>query len=125
MAGTRTQARGFQPIPTVTETYYFVWFFRRIASPIVPPDSDPFRPVSDKRLQQRTQWKRFRAGRRLQSALEGVAPASRSYFIVTLTGFDAMPFAMTTSVLAPVSIFAGTSKLVETGSEPVATPIVL
>ena len=47
------------------------------------------------------------------------------YFIVTWTGFDAMPFATTTSVLAPVSIFAGTSKLVETGSEPVATPIVL
>src|SRR5437588_6616600 len=34
--------------------------------------------------------------------------------IVTLAGDEAMPLAMTTSVLAPVSIPAGTSKLVET-----------
>jgi hypothetical protein len=47
------------------------------------------------------------------------------YFRVTLTGFDGMPFATTTSVLAPVAAPVGTSKLVETVVDPVATPIVL
>jgi hypothetical protein len=36
-----------------------------------------------------------------------------------------MPFAITTNVLAPVSIVDGTSKVVETVAVPVATPIVL
>ena len=36
-----------------------------------------------------------------------------------------MPFAITNSSLAPVSIPAGTSKFVDTGVLPVATPIVL
>jgi hypothetical protein len=36
-----------------------------------------------------------------------------------------MPFAITTNVLAPVSIDAGTSKFVDTVAEPVATPMVL
>jgi hypothetical protein len=36
-----------------------------------------------------------------------------------------MPFAITTNVLAPVSIVDGTSKFVETVAVPVATPMVL
>jgi hypothetical protein len=42
-----------------------------------------------------------------------------------LTAFDGIPFATTTSELAPVSIVAGTSKLVETMALPVATAMVL
>ena len=48
-----------------------------------------------------------------------------NYSTVTLTGADAMPLATTTSELAPVSIFAGTSNSVDTTALPVATPIVL
>jgi len=51
MAGSRTQARGFQPIPSVTEKCYSVRLFRRNGSPIVPPDPDRFRPVRDKMWQ--------------------------------------------------------------------------
>ena len=43
----------------------------------------------------------------------------------TLTDVDGIPFATTSSVLAPVSIVLGTSKFVDTVAEPVATPIVL
>ncbi len=53
------------------------------------------------------------------------AAAARRQFTVTLIGFEAMPFATTASELGPVSIEAGTSKLVETIFDPVATPIVL
>ena len=42
-----------------------------------------------------------------------------------LTVIEGIPFATTTRELAPVSIVAGTSKLVETIAEPVATAIVL
>ena len=45
--------------------------------------------------------------------------------IVTDTGVDAIPLAMTTSVAAPGSADVGTSKFVDTGVAPVATPIVL
>ena len=44
---------------------------------------------------------------------------------VMLAGFDAMPFATTTSVLGPESIIVGTSKYVQTSCEPVATPMEL
>ena len=44
-------------------------------------------------------------------------------FSVTGTGSDGMPLATTTNVLAPNSAYDGTSKLVETGVFPVATPI--
>jgi hypothetical protein len=47
------------------------------------------------------------------------------YCTVTATAFDGIPFATTSRVLAPLSIFAGTSKLVETIALPVATAIVL
>src|ERR1017187_7303917 len=50
---------------------------------------------------------------------------STDQFTVTLTAGDGMPFATTSSELAPVSIVAGTSNLVETIALPVATPIVL
>jgi len=42
-------------------------------------------------------------------------------FTVTLTGNEGIPFTTTCSELAPVSVLAGTSKLVETGFDPVAT----
>jgi hypothetical protein len=42
-----------------------------------------------------------------------------------LTAVDGIPFATTTSELAPVSIPEGTSKLVDTVALPVATPMVL
>ena len=48
-----------------------------------------------------------------------------AYSTVMETGDDGMPFAITTSELVPVSMFAGTSKLVETVVLPVATPMVL
>jgi|HubBroStandDraft_1064217.scaffolds.fasta_scaffold00322_5 hypothetical protein len=48
-----------------------------------------------------------------------------SYSTVMLTGSEGMPFAITTNVLAPVSIVVGTSKFVETVNEPVATPMLL
>jgi len=44
---------------------------------------------------------------------------------VTFVAAEGMPFAITKSSLAPVSIPAGTSKLVDTVVLPVATPIVL
>jgi len=43
----------------------------------------------------------------------------------TATGWDGIPFATTTNLLAPVSMLAGTSNSVETGVLPVATAIVL
>jgi hypothetical protein len=43
MAGSRTHARGFQPIPSVTEKRYPVTFFRRT----VPEPSLPVPTVSD------------------------------------------------------------------------------
>jgi hypothetical protein len=46
-------------------------------------------------------------------------------FTVMLTAADGIPFATTTSELAPVSIPEGTSNFVETSAVPVATPIVL
>jgi hypothetical protein len=46
-------------------------------------------------------------------------------FTVMDTGLDGIPFAITTSVLAPVSMPEGTSKFVDTVLWPVATPIVL
>ena len=42
-----------------------------------------------------------------------------------LTALEGMPFATTTTELAPVSIPLGTSKLVETVALPVATLMVL
>ena len=45
--------------------------------------------------------------------------------IVTDTGADGMPLATTTTVLAPSSALAGTSKFVDTGVLPVATPMLL
>jgi hypothetical protein len=47
------------------------------------------------------------------------------YCTATATGFDAIPLATTTSMLAPVSMPFGTSKFVDTIFLPVATPIVL
>ncbi len=47
------------------------------------------------------------------------------YLIVMLTGVEAMPFATTSSWLAPRSIFGGTRKVVVTTVEPVATPMEL
>lgn len=47
------------------------------------------------------------------------------YSTVTFTAADGMPFATTTSVLAPFSVRVGTSKYVHTDCVPVATPIVL
>src|SRR5277367_72257 len=44
---------------------------------------------------------------------------------VTATAAEGIPLAITYNVLAPVAIVAGTSKLVETTSLPVATAIVL
>ena len=46
-------------------------------------------------------------------------------FTVMLAGWEGIPFATTSSVLAPVSAPEGTSKLVDTIADPVATPIVL
>jgi len=45
--------------------------------------------------------------------------------MVTATEAEGMPFATTTSVLAPNSMFAGTSNLALTRVLPVATPMVL
>ena len=47
------------------------------------------------------------------------------YCTVTLTGVEAMPFATTTRLLAPVSAVLGTSNIVETILGPVAIPIVV
>ena len=44
---------------------------------------------------------------------------------VTFTGCDGIPFATTTSVLAPVPMVEGMSNSVDTVALPVATPIVL
>jgi hypothetical protein len=51
--------------------------------------------------------------------------SAKFQFTVTDTAADGIPFAITTSVLAPVSAPLGTSKFVETVALPVATPIVL
>ena len=45
--------------------------------------------------------------------------------MTTATAADGMPFATTSSVLAPRVIVAGTSNLAETDFDPVATPMVL
>lgn len=50
---------------------------------------------------------------------------SGDYCTVTETGCDGIPFATTSSWLAPFSMPEGTSKFVETVVFPVATPIVL
>ena len=47
MAGLRTDARGFQPTPSVTEKCYFVMLFRRTDC-VVSTDPDRFRHVRDK-----------------------------------------------------------------------------
>jgi hypothetical protein len=46
---------------------------------------------------------------------------------VTVIGkdMDGIPLATTSRVLAPVSVWVGTSNSVETGAFPVATPMVL
>jgi hypothetical protein len=44
----RTHARGFQPIPSVTEKCYFVRAFPPHCSPTTPRSTDRFRPVRDK-----------------------------------------------------------------------------
>ena len=63
-----------------------------------------------------------------------ITPAMRSnsdsaskkrQFTITDTELDGIPFAITTNVLAPVSMPEGTSKFVDTVLLPVATPIVL
>ena len=54
----------------------------------------------------------------------GLRPLPRQFTVID-TEADGIPLAITTSVLAPVSMPDGTSKLVETGVLPVATPIVL
>ena len=51
--------------------------------------------------------------------------SQRRYCTVTATDFDAMPFATTSRVPAPVSMLAGTSKCVDTGLVLVATAMVL
>ena len=45
--------------------------------------------------------------------------------MVTVTGLEGMPLVTTTNSLSPNSMLAGTSNLVVTISEPVATPIEL
>ena len=50
---------------------------------------------------------------------------TEAQFTVMLAGWEGIPFATTSSLLAPVSMPEGTSKLVETDALPVATPIVL
>lgn len=57
---------------------------------------------------------------RCQSA--GVVNA---YWMVTFFGFDEIPLATTKTELAPVSVFAGATKLAETVALPVAIPMVL
>jgi hypothetical protein len=49
----------------------------------------------------------------------------RLQLIVTATGFDGIPFATTSSSLAPVWMVDGISNSVETVADPVATAIVL
>jgi hypothetical protein len=44
---------------------------------------------------------------------------------ITFTGLDGIPLATTSRIEGPDSIDSGTSKLVDTGVAPVATPIVL
>ena len=66
---------------------------------------------------------RGKAGEEWLRVMRGIA--RQDQFTVTDTGADGIPFAITTSVLAPVSAFDGTSKFVETVLFPVATPIVL
>ena len=53
------------------------------------------------------------------------ARISNRYCTVIATGFDAIPFATTYNLLAPVSIPDGTSKFVNVGVFLVCTPIVL
>ena len=78
------------------------------------------------------QLKCFRAGSDLQNARgknarhhTTIRLAPVGYLIVMLTGVEAMPFATTSSWLAPRSIFGGTRKVVVTTVEPVATPMEL
>lgn len=63
------------------------------------------------------------AGRAPNRSLSRLLPTI--YSTVTLTALDGIPFATTTSKLSPVSMFAGTSKLVDTVALPVATPMLL
>lgn len=73
--------------------------------------------------------RRGRAKVRQEACERGMAhapfPFAPFYSTVIETGFDGIPFAITTSELAPVSMFEGTSKWVETLMLPVATAIVL
>lgn len=64
-------------------------------------------------------------GRSYKGSHQSVIPSYTCHCTVMLTAAEGMPFAITTNVLAPVSIDDGTSKLVETVSEPVATPMLL
>lgn len=50
---------------------------------------------------------------------------SATYLIVTARPTEGMPFATTSTVLAPVSIVAGISNRALTSFDPVAMPIVL
>jgi hypothetical protein len=63
-------------------------------------------------------------GAQLRAVFVRLRTKSR-YFTVIDTAADGMPFATTSSALAPVSRFGGTSKFVDTGVLPVATPIML
>ena len=58
-------------------------------------------------------------------AAQESARDAKLQFTVIDTGDDGIPFAMTTSELAPVSVSEGTSKFVDTLLLPVATPMVL
>jgi hypothetical protein len=53
------------------------------------------------------------------------AGVANSYWMVTFFGFDEIPLATTKTELAPVSVFAGATKLAETVALPVAIPMVL
>jgi hypothetical protein len=61
----------------------------------------------------------------LSAARNSFALKRRPYRTVTVTGVEGIPFATISRVVLPVSIVAGTSKLVETFCLPVATAIVL
>jgi len=65
-----------------------------------------------------------RKRRRIEGDLRGKSPRGVQFTVID-TGADGIPFAITTSVLAPVSVPEGTSKFVDTVLVPVATPIVL
>ena len=63
----------------------------------------------------------------IRSSGDPLTPANPgpTQFTTTDTGLEAMPLAITTSELAPVSALLGTSNEVETTLPPVATPMVL